>query len=134
MSDDGADMGVLLNRALKTILGGGEQPTKEERLTPEAMREEIMAQPDKYEGVVGFDGRGYDNTILWLAKQFLILLDEGLVGDESYLYAEMIKRNGEKDYGLTGLMVGYANNAARYCVGKLPQANPAVMLIKTRED
>ena len=129
MSDDGADMGVLPNRALETIIGGKEQPTKKERLSPEQIREKLMSQPDKYEDIVGIEGEGYENSTLWLAKQYLLLLLSGLEGDESFLYDEMKKKNGPKDYDFTGFMVGYANNAARYCLGKPSQPNPAIVTI-----
>ena len=131
MSDDGADMGVLPSRALETIIGGKGQPFQEERASPEEMRKKIMEQPDRYEDVTGAKGEGYQNMTLWLAKQFLKLLEEGFSGDEHDLFLEMMKRNGEKDYDFTGFMVGYANNAARYCLGKPPQPNPAIVEIET---
>ena len=134
MSTDGANMGVLPNRALKTILGGAKQPEAKERLTPEKMREKIMVQLDNYDDIVGVDGVGvdgdaYENTTLWLAKQFLLLLDEGFIGNTGMLYEEMKKRNGPKNYDFTGFMVGYANNVARYCAGKSSQPNPAILEI-----
>lgn len=133
MSYDGADMGVLPQRALETIVGWEGQPSKEERMSPEQMRDKIMAQPDRYEDIVGIDGIGYENTTLWLAKQFLKLMEEGLENsNEDALYAEMEKRNGDKDYDFTGFMVGYANNVARYCLGKPSQPNPAIMEIKNK--
>ena len=132
MSDDGADMGVLPNRALETIIGGKEQPTKKERLSPEQIREKLMSQPDKYEDIVGIEGEGYENSTLWLAKQFLLLLEAGVNGDEDVLYQEMKKKNGEKDYDFTGFMVGYANNMARYCLGKPSQPNPAIVTINEK--
>lgn len=45
MSDDGADMGVTAERALETVLGGKEQPSEEEKRTPEQMRALLMAAP-----------------------------------------------------------------------------------------
>src|SRR3990167_9092602 len=110
MSDDGANMGVLPNRALDTILGKGEQPTKEERLSPIEMRKKIMRQPDKYADI-----KSYEEATLWLAKQFLILLEEGVAENDYVLFEKMVERNGTRDYDFTGFMVGYANNVARYC-------------------
>ena len=129
LSDDGANMGVLPDRALGTILGAEEQPSPEERLTPRKMREKIMAQPDSFDAIIGEEGEGYENATLWLAKQFLKFLEEGIEGNEDDLFLRMVERNGERDYGFTGFMVGWANNAARYCLGKPSQSNPAIMEI-----
>ena len=125
MSIDGADMGVKPQRALKSILGGEDQPQKDDCLTPEEMRREIMMQPDNYKD----RENTYDGCAMWLAKQFLLLLESGFEGTYSTLYDEMEKRNPHQDYDFTGFMVGWANNAARYCLKKSSQNNPAIMEI-----
>ena len=128
MSEDGADLGIKPTRALETIFGK-EQPKKEEELSKEKMRQEILAQPDEYEKVEDT----YDANTMWLAKQFLKMLEEGIKEDMDFLYDEMKKRNGERNYGYTGFMVGWANNAARYCLDKPPQSNPAIVTIGREE-
>lgn len=118
---DGADMGVTPERALGTILGGQPQPSEEEKMSPEKMRDELMKQPDDYKDIEG----SYDSGAMWLAKQFLLLLEAGVEGDYNVLYDKMKEKNGEQDYGFTGFMVGWANNAARYALNRPPQPNPA---------
>ena len=126
MSPDGADMGVKPTRALASILGGKDQdPHPDDKMTPEQMRQEILAQPDSYKDREDT----YDGCAMWLAKQFLLLLEKGVVGDSSKLYDEMKKVNGEQDYDFTGFMVGWANNAARYALNKPTQSNPAILEI-----
>ena len=126
MESDGANLGIKPERALKTILGGEKHPSKEEQLDPAQMRAEILSSPDEY---FGNDGFSYDGSCMWLAKQFLLLLEAGIDGNESTLYNAMIEKCGKKDYGFTGYMVGWANNAARYAIGKPPQPNPAIMIV-----
>ena len=121
MSIDGANLGVDAETSCKAILGG-EQPKKSEMRTPEQMRVYIMSAPDSYE-----DGqKGYGEASLWLARQYLILLDEGF---ESELYDEVKKRQGGRDMDFTGFMVGWAENAARYVKGKPEKPNPAIIEI-----
>lgn len=129
MSDDGANMGVLPNRALETIVGGKDQPKDNEKLNREGMYKKIMSQPDRYEDIAGEGGEGYENSTLWMAKQFLKILEEGHDYNTDELYVEMEKRNGPKDYDFTGFMVGYASNVARYCLKKPSLPNPAIVEI-----
>jgi hypothetical protein len=119
MSIDGANLGVGAEESLNTVLGG-EQPKESDKRTPEQMREYIMSAPESYE-----EGRkGYGEASLWLARQYLILLDENYEGD---LYDEVKKRQGGRDMDFTGFMVGWAENAARYVKRKTEKANPAIV-------
>ncbi len=97
----------------------GKKITRSEMRTPEQMREYVMSVSDSYE-----EGqKGYGEAALWLAKQYLILLDEGFEGE---LYDEVKKRQGGRDMDFTGFMVGWAENAARYVKGKTEKSNPAI--------
>ena len=119
MSIDGANLGLGAERSLKAVLGG-EQPKESETRTPEQMREFIMSAPDSYE-----EGqKGYEEAAQWLARQFLILLDESFEGD---LYDEVKRRQGGRSMDFTGFMVGWAENAARYVKGKPEKSNPAIV-------
>ena len=118
MSIDGANLGVNAEKSLNSVLSG-EQPKKSDRRTPEQMRVYIMSAPESYE-----EGqKGYGEAALWLARQYLILLDEGYRGD---LYDEVKRKQGGRDMDFTGFMVGWAENAARYVKGKPEKANPAM--------
>jgi len=119
MSIDGANLGLGAERSLKAVLGG-EQPKESRRRTPEQMREYIMSAPESYE-----EGqKGYEEAAQWLARQFLILLDESFEGD---LYDEVKRRQGGRSMDFTGFMVGWAENAARYVKGKPEKSNPAIV-------
>ena len=121
MSIDGANLGVNAERSCEAVLGG-KQPEKSEMRTPEQMREYVMSAPESYE-----EGRkGYGEAALWLARQYLILLDERFEGD---LYDEVKRRQGGRSMDFTGFMVGWAENAARYVKGKPEKANPAIIEI-----
>ena len=122
MSIDGANLGVNAEGSLKAVLGG-EQPKKKDMRTPEEMREYIMAAPNSYE-----EGqKSYGEAAKWLAKQYLILLDEGYKGD---LYDEVERRQDGRDMDFTGFMAGWAENAARYCKSLPEKANPAIVEIE----
>ena len=121
MSIDGANLGIDAEMSCKAILGG-EQPKKSDMRTPEQMRTYIMSAPESYE-----EGqKGYGEVALWLAKQYLILLDEGYDGK---LYDEVKRRQGGRSMDFTGFMVGWAENAARYVKGKPEKNNPAIIEI-----
>ena len=122
MSIDGANLGVNAEKSMNAILGG-EQPKESDMRTPEQMREYIMSAPESYkEGQ-----KGYGKAALWLARQYLILLDKDFEGD---LWDEVKrKQQGGRDMDFTGFMVGWAENAARYVKGKPEKENPAIVEI-----
>ena len=121
MSIDGANLGVNAEQSLKAVLGG-EQPKEEDERTPQQMREYLMSAPENYE-----EGqKDYENAARWLARQYLILLDENFQGD---LYDEVKRRQGGRDMDFTGFMAGWAENAARYCKNLSEKPNPAILEI-----
>lgn len=128
MWNDLAHKGILPTRALETILGGAEPPR--DGLTAEEMRALLMQQPDKYSEIAN----DYDATSLWLARQFYLLLAAGETGDCAQLYEKMIAKIGRGDYDLTGYMVGWAANAARYALNQVADRNPALLEIKSKAD
>lgn len=87
MTIDGANIGVKPERALKSILGGADQPAESERLSKEKMLAEILATPDAYEDSC----QTYDAGALWLAKQFYFLRKEGVEGDTFAMFEAMKK-------------------------------------------
>ena|SRR4030042_4557798 len=119
MSIDGANLGVDAEKSCKAILGS-EQPKKEDMKTPEQMRKYLMSAPESYkEGQ-----RSYGEAARWLARQYLILLDEGYQGD---LHDEVKRKQGGRDMDFTGFMVGWAENAARYVMKMPEKSNPAII-------
>lgn len=77
---DGAHMGIRAKRALETILGGKEQPSEEERETPEEVRARIEAIP-LFEGEKPWDmtadgDEAYSMATDALAHAFLVLIEE----------------------------------------------------------
>ena len=124
MSIDGASLGVDAETACRAVLGG-KQPKKSDKRTPEQMREYLMSAPESYE-----EGQSsYGEAARWLARQYLILLDDGFEGE---LYKEVKRRQGGRAMDFTGFMVGWAENAARYCK-KLPEKpNPAIIDMEVR--
>ena len=128
MSEDGADLGIKPGRALKAIIGGQTNIHPDEKLKRDEMRKEIFSAPDDYvEGESTEDS--YNKACLWLAKKFILILESGFDGTLDEIYNEMLKRYGKKDYGFSGFMVGWANNAARFVLFKPPQSNPAILEI-----
>ena len=121
MSIDGANLGVDAEKSCEAILGG-EQPKEEDMKTPQQMREYLMSAPESYE-----EGqKSYGEAARWLARQYLILLDEGFEGE---LYNEVKRKQGGRDMDFTGFMVGWAENAARYVKGMPEKENPAIVEI-----
>ena len=121
MSIDGANLGVDAEKSCKAILGG-EQPKNSEMRTPEQMREYLMAAPESYE-----EGQAsYGEAARWLARQYLILLDADFKDD---LWDEVKRKQGNRDMDFTGFMVGWAENAARYCKNLPEKDNPAIITI-----
>ncbi len=152
MSSDGASMGVNADRALETILGGEEQPAKEEQKTPAAMEAEIRAQ--------GFENLSYGTCATATARLILEAYDKypqlkALPSEQEYLrdatgkmlwpavhltvsIYDVLKELHAEDpqkleilTGLTGFMWGWAFNAVRYCQSEPPVPNPALMTIAT---
>lgn len=127
MSDDGADLGMTAEAAVKAVLGGGEEPPTR---TPEELRAVIEAN----------QGDGYDGCANRAALAVLQLFETVPAsrtwstddpGDPLYqsvkdgrpdLYDEVWSQ-------MTGFQWGWAVNAAKYIVGEPPVPNPAILVI-----
>jgi len=154
MSDDGADLGVLPQRALKTVLGGEDQPSEEERLDTAALAYKIREAPVKAES--------YDGAALACARLILEALethpalqdvpfdaeylkgqdgqlvfapDGGLVKTRPGLYEVLLRLHPENGdaaailRGLSGFMWGWSCNAVRAVLGQPAGRNPAIVEI-----
>lgn len=151
MSDDGADLGITAERALKTVLGGEESPTKDEGMSPAEMKAMLEAKDD--------DTDGYDAHAQVMAKYLVRLYEK--YPEIAYCPTEDVYRkddNGETIWegpalvtGLsevakrewpdeshpfrqalseaTGFSWGWAVNAARYCLDLPPVPNPAILTV-----
>ena len=154
MSQDGADLGVGAERALKTVLGGEEQPTEEEKQTPEQMLASIRGA-----ALIDLD---YGTTALACARLILeayerypVLREEpteavylqdaagkmvwpavhlrpGLHSILKELFEDEQQRLDVLS-DLTGFMWGWAVNAVRYAMGEPPVPNPAIVEIPNSE-
>lgn len=139
---DGAHIGIGAERAIGTILGGEAQPTKDERRSPDQMRDWLLAATLN-------DATTYDGAARYASKLVLkylsadpdrLSLPVENVYDDQYnvvtpgLYDRM-KRDGIPidDLGLTGFMWGWAVNAARYSLTAPPVPNPAILTINIPE-
>lgn len=154
MSSDGASIGIGPDRALKTILGGEEQPSEDEQRTPYEMRAYLLAAvPPPWD----YDGDGYEMCARWIGRQVLEHYDAApelvaLPMDTEYdwqgdpdrgakgmkpeyvnrigLHDELVKRGADiVGHGKTGFQWGWAVNAARFAVDADAQPNPAIMEI-----
>jgi hypothetical protein len=126
MSVDGANLGVPAGEALKAVLGDEQPKTK---LSKEEMLAKVMAAPDYYEPATAATDEDYTRACFWLAKQFYLIRKDGIEGDSWALYQEMKKRCGDRDYGFSGFMVGYANNLSRWLLDLPETDNPAIVTI-----
>lgn len=154
---DGSNMGITAKRALGTILGGDDQPTEEEKATPEQVRARVMAAPDPCEGLPIWEreGDGYSLSADAISKAFLLAeeADPGIL-ERRECYPEdcehEILRGVEKDGasvvwdyvsdrwpgfdswigGASGFQVGFAYNTARYVTGQRITGNPAILDIE----
>lgn len=151
MSDDGADLGVGADRALKTVLGGGRSPEPEEQRTPEQLREHIETHrgPSGYESsaneachriLLTYEAR--PEAVQWPAEPEGHIEkgpENGGMGrwvhDGPDLYTAVKEQTdglgdvSMSDLGLTGFQWGWAVNAAKYIVGAPPVPNPAILTV-----
>lgn len=151
MSDDGADLGITAERALKTVLGGEESPTKDEGMSPAEMRAMLEAKND--------DIGGYDAHAQVMAKYLLKLYDKypeivncptenvyrkddnGETIWEGPALVNGLDEAAKREYPddahpfqvaldeATGFTWGWAVNAARYCLDLPAVPNPAIVTI-----
>lgn len=153
---DGAHQGVGAERALKTILGGEEQPSEEEQQTPAEMLDQIR-EASLTPGSYGDAALACARLILETYEKYptlrdqptegvylkgqdgmlVIAADKGLVPLVHSLH-DILKRLHDEDSpereilsGLTGFMWGWAVNAVGYALGDPPKPNPAIAEIAT---
>lgn len=150
MSDDGADMGVMADRALKTIFGA-EQPAQDEQLSPEEFERTIRESPmaassyggaasacarlilealEKYPQLrdVPYEGRYLtekDGNLVYSPDGGLVLIQAGLHDALKRLHPD--GEGATVLSGLTGFMWGWACNAVQNILGKPPVPNPAIL-------
>lgn len=143
---DGAHQGVGADRALRTILGGEPAPTEPEKRTAEQMRA-YLEQPDQ-------QPVGYDEAARRFGRAVLAYLDahpddRDVPTNDEYdddawrarnwkgkppvtrkgLYTLVTEAGLFTDDDLTGFMVGWGVNAAKYAIGAPPGRNPALLTI-----
>lgn len=155
MSDDGADLGIGAESALKVVLGGEPQEEQVTR-TPAELRVIIEATSDHPQGyndgamaaakiVLGFLERHPECQRMpadserewpkkangetdWDAKP--TITEEGIYEAIKRIEPETYARHREYIFGgLTGFMWGWAVNAAKYCLDLPPVPNPAIVTI-----
>ena len=153
MSDDGADLGIGAESALKVVFGGEPQEEQVTR-TPAQLRAIIEAASDEPKGygdganaaakiVLGFlerhpecqympaDSRHEwpkkaDGSTDWDATPTVV--EEGIYDAIKRLEPETYAKHREHIFGeLTGFMWGWAVNAAKYCLDLPPVPNPAIV-------
>ena len=133
MSDDGADLGVSAGRAIRTIIGGADQPQTSEKQTVEQMRASLLEAPLPTDEEIPVTEDSYSEHARRLAGCFLRLIEKGTEPTYASLW-EAYKTtwpNASTDF--TGFMVGWAVNASRRCAHLPPVQNPAIMEIETQE-
>ena len=153
MSDDGADLGISAESALKVVLGGESQKEQLTR-TPAELRTVIEAASDRPNGygdgansaakiILGFLERHTecqrmpaDSKHEWPKKPdgsidfdaTPMIVEEGIYEAIKRLEPETYSQHYEYIFGeLTGFMWGWAVNAAKYCLNLPPVPNPAIV-------
>ncbi len=157
MGQDGASLGIMPERALGTIFRGDDQPTEDEKLSPEEFETKIRVAP--------IESRSYDGASLAMARiivdavekypclrgvpmesVYLRDKDEKMVWFEDRESPSVHIRAGMYDVlkdifpdeacperkvmqGLSGFMWGWAYNAAAQVLKLEAQPNPAIMEI-----
>lgn len=148
MSEDGADLGVGAEKAMKAVLGGP-QPEDEDRMDPVQFEAYIMSatkeDANTYDGCARYAARlilehfkaNPANANIPTEHQFkrdengrAIFEDGNLIPTgERNLTEVMFKNPDFKDLDLTGFMWGWAVNAARRCLELPSVPNPAIITI-----
>ena len=154
MSDDGADQGIMPERALKPVLGGKEQPTESEMMSPEEFEDKIREAPIEetdYNGAafacarmileaieqypelrgVPYEAeylRGGDGLMVTTPNGGGVLVRAGLFDVLKQLHPEATPEQ-QVLLGLSGFMWGWACNAVQRILGEPPVPNPAIVEI-----
>ncbi len=126
---DGAHLGVTAVRALDTILGGEPSPTKKEGMTHEQFALWIRSASHALEDMP--KGDGYSEASRWLARRYLLLLEEGSETQDAWdAFEARWPDDVHEAGGMTGFMHGWALNAALYTLKLPPTPNPALVTIE----
>lgn len=149
-------MGVSADRALKTVLGGEDQPAEEEMRNPDEMREWLLSAMtvDEFDAFIAaktgeYTDEDYGECARTTARSILeaFLADPRLAAMPAETEYDWTGYNGEGQPkllvagvdqalrergvrypdGISGFQWGWALNAARYCVELPPVPNPAIM-------
>lgn len=130
MGSDGANLGILADRALKTILGGAPPPEERELLSPEQMRATLLAAVEPMGATRPND---YGRAACAIGRAMLTIADEAGLQPDMYR-AVTTRWPGFDEWlgGATGFMVGWAENAVRYVHSARPVPNPALLQIGPR--
>ena len=134
MLQDGAHLGVSAGRALDTILGSKPSPEKEERMPNAEFAEWIRSAPHILKDTSG--DNGYTDASRWLARRYLLLLDEGCEADSHKLWDSFEAKwpdDADEAGGMTGFMHGWAFNAAKHALNLPPSPNPALLTLEVKE-
>lgn len=124
MSNDGADLNMAADGAMKAVLGG-EQPDR--------MSDVDFEQMIRTAGNNGaFDYGGCANRFARLALEYLEAHPEAAAFDAHGVYDALAANASPDDRDqvlneLTGFMVGWGVNAARHIMKLRPVPNPAII-------
>lgn len=129
MSIDGANIGTLPSRALRTILGGEPSPPKDDQNARNELAGLVAAAIEPPDRKGSYGDTEYDLASLYLANRMLPLMQSQPDLDMDQCYDEAKKR-GMEDVGATGFMVGWAFNCVRTLLGMPETENPAIITIK----
>lgn len=159
MSDDGADLGVTADRALRTVLGGGGQPAEDEMSAPDVVRGRIMdslgrAEPRDYgdaadmaAGMVltyldrnpeasswpaerGGEWVDIETGDLWVDDpQWDRMEYRAAPGPSLYDQVNAMTEGRLSELRITGFQWGWAVNAAKYALGEPSVPNPAILTV-----
>lgn len=131
---DGAHLGISASRALNTILGGASSPTEEERKSQEDFAAWVYSAPFALDNIGGDDP--YAEASRWLARRFLFIMEQAPAIDRDTaqeVFRTMWPEDAKEAKLMTGFMHGWAWNAARHVLSRLPQPNPAILTIDLRK-
>lgn len=133
MSADGAHLGVSAERALKTILGGEPEPTKDEQMDADTFRQWLLSadRADTYEESARLCARYLLEYLTAHPEDMQLPLNATLLSEGVWDRAAVAMPDLEElGHELTGFQAGWAFNAARRCLELPPAPNPALLEVE----